>query len=149
MSHSFVSMALHCVFSTKLRRPDLTTEIRQRLYPYIVSTAHQQRMQVLALGGVEDHLHALISLPATMSVAKAIQWLKGPSSRWVHETFPEFQRFAWQHGYSAFSIGVSQRERTIDYIRNQAQHHQNKTFEQELRAFYARHGFRWDASVLE
>lgn len=64
-------------------------------------------MKALAVGGAVDHVHMLISLPATLSVAKAIQLLKGNSSKWIHDTFPKLQIFAWQEGYGAFSIGVS------------------------------------------
>ena len=69
-------------------------------------------MKVLAVGGVADHVHILVSLPGTLSVAKAIQLLKGNSSKWIHETFPKQAFFGWQEGYGAFSIGVSGIEAT-------------------------------------
>ena len=62
------------------------------------------------VGGVEDHCHILVSLPSTLAIAKAIQLLKGGSSLWVRETFPPQSDFAWQEGYGAFSLGVSQVE---------------------------------------
>jgi REP element-mobilizing transposase RayT len=52
-------------------------------------------MKALAVGGAADHVHILVSLPTTLAVAKAIQLLKGNSSKWIHETFPRLRRFEW------------------------------------------------------
>lgn len=101
-------------------------------------------MKALAVGGIEDHAHLLLSLPTTISIAQAIQQIKGGSSKWIHETFPERRDFAWQEGYSAFSIGVSQVEDTVSYIRSQAEHHRRKTFQEEFLAFLKRHGIEYD-----
>jgi REP element-mobilizing transposase RayT len=73
-------------------------------------------MVALVVNGVTDHVHALIALPSTMAIAKAVQLLKGGSSKWSHDTFPEHRTFAWQEGYGAFSVSVSQLDKTIAYI---------------------------------
>jgi REP element-mobilizing transposase RayT len=96
-------------------------------------------MKALAVGGVEDHVHILLSLPSTISIAKAIQLLKVGSSLWVHETFPAQCGFAWQEGYGAFSLGVSQVERTKNYIESQAEHHRKASFQEEFLAFLKKH----------
>lgn len=106
-------------------------------------------MRALAVGGVVDHVHTLISLPATLSVAKALQFLKGNSSNWIHETFPKMPFFGWQEGYGAFSIGVSGVEATTTYIRNQAEHHRKRTFREELRAMLRKHGLEYDERMLD
>ena len=82
---------MHCVFSTKGRRPLLTAAIRERLWPYLGGIAREHDMKALAIGGVADHVHLLLSLPATLSVSKATQLLKGNSSKWLRETFPELR----------------------------------------------------------
>ncbi|MDQ6758268.1 MAG: IS200/IS605 family transposase, partial [Acidobacteriota bacterium] len=117
--HSFTSCLFHCVFSTKRREPWLTSEIRERLWPYLGGIGRENEMKALAIGGVADHVHVLVSLPATLPVSKAMQLLKGNSSKWMHETFPALHAFAWQEGYGAFSIGVSGVEETVAYIRAQ------------------------------
>ena len=89
-------------------------------------------MTALIIGGVEDHAHALLSIPSTLSVAKSIQLLKGNSSKWIHDTFQEHRDFERQEGYGAFSIGVSGIEDTTKYIQNQAEHHRKFTFKEEL-----------------
>jgi len=70
--------------------------------------------------------------------------MKGNSSKWIRETFDEHKRFEWQRGYGAFSIGVSDLTRTIDYIRNQPKHHGNKSFEDEYLAFVRKNGVEYD-----
>jgi putative transposase len=91
----------------------------------------------------------LISLPATLSIAKAIQLLKGNSSKWIHGTLPRLHAFNWQEGYGAFSIGVSSRDGTIAYIRNQTEHHRKRTFRDEFKAMLRNYGFDYDESMLE
>ena len=146
--HSFVSSLHHCVFATKAREPLLTAAIRQRLFPYLGGIARENGMKALAIGGVGDHVHILLSLPATMSVSKAMQLLKGNSSKWIHETFPALRQFAWQEGYGAFSISVSGIEETGAYIRNQEEHHRTRTFREEVIAFLQRHGLPFDDVTL-
>lgn len=101
-------------------------------------------MKALAVGGAADHVHMLISLPTTLFVSKALQLLKGNSSKWIHETFPEMRSFEWQEGYGAFSIGISAVDATVRYIRNQAEHHRMRSFREEFVAMLRRHGLDYD-----
>ena len=144
MPHSYVSCLMHCVFSTKDRRPWLSPDIRGRLFPYMTGIARGDEVTPLAIGGVEDHVHMLISPPAAMPVAKAVQLIKGTSSKWVHDTFPELQDFAWQEGYGAFSVGISQVAGTIAYIEGQQAHHRRRTFQEEFLLFLQKHGIEYD-----
>ncbi len=105
-------------------------------------------MKTLAIGGASDHVHVLLSLPATLSVAKAMQLLKGNSSKWLRETFPKMHSFAWQEGYGAFSIGVSGVDATVAYIQHQAEHHQTRSFRHEYAAMLKKHGFAYEESML-
>lgn len=147
--HSFNSCLIHCVWSTKNHAPMLNSNLRDRLWPYLGGIARENQMKALAIGGVADHVHTLISLPATLSVARAIQLLKGNSSRWIHETFPNRTGFGWQEGYGAFSIGVSGIEATKRYIRNQTEHHRKRTFGEELRTILRQHGLEYDERMLD
>jgi REP element-mobilizing transposase RayT len=146
--HSFTCCHLHIVFATKERRPFLAPALQQRLWPYLGGIARENKMKALAIGGVEDHVHMLVTLPATLSVAKAVQVLKGNSSKWIHETFSEMRDFAWQEGYGAFGIGVAGVDDTIVYIRKQPEHHRWTTFQEELAAFLKKHGMAHDAGQL-
>ena len=147
--HSFISCLVHCVWSTKNHAPVLSSNLRERLWPYLGGIAREKGMKALAVGGVVDHVHILISLPATLTVAGATQLLKGNSSKWIHETFPNQAPFGWQEGYGAFSIGISGVEATMRYIRNQAEHHRKRTFREELRTMLRKHGLKYDERMLD
>ena len=147
--HSFVSCLMHCVFATKERRPFIKPEFQTRLWPYLGGIARENKMKALMIGGVEDHVHVLLSLPSTLSVAKAVQLIKGNSSKWIHETFPEHQSFEWQEGYGAFSIGISGVDDTVKYIQNQAEHHRKMAFKEEVAVFLRKHGMEYEEVMLE
>ena len=101
-------------------------------------------MKAIAIGGTTDHVHGLLSLPATMSFAKAVQLIKGGSSKWVHDSFRDHRRFAWQEGYGAFSVSSSQVNKTIAYINRQKEHHRRRTFEDEFFDLLDKHGVEYD-----
>ena len=147
--HSFVSCLVHCVFSTKERRRLITADLQQRLYPYLGGIARENKMKALAIGGVEDHTHVLLSIPSTMSIAKSVQLLKGNSSKWIHETFPEQRMFEWQEGYGAFSIAISGVEDTVRYIQSQKEHHLRHSFKDELIVFLEKHGINYESWMLD
>ena len=92
---------------------------------------------------MQDHAHVLLSLPTAMSVAKAVQLIKGGSSKWINDHLDR-RSFAWQDGYAAFTIGVSQLQATVRYIDNQERHHAKKTFAQEWKHMLERHGMKPD-----
>ena len=147
--HSFTSCLVHCVWSAKNRQPWLTSDLRERLWPYLGGIARQNEIKTLAIGGTSDHVHVLLSLPATSSIAKAMQLLKGNSSKWIRETFPKMHFFAWQEGYGAFSVGVSAVDATVAYIRNQAEHHRTRSFREEYQAMLKKHGFAYHESTVD
>src|SRR6266850_7185544 len=93
MSHACVSNLMHCTFGTKDRYPFVDSELESRLWPYLGGIARENRIKALAIGGTADHVHALLSLPSMMSFAKAVQLIKGGSSKWVHDTFPNQRKF--------------------------------------------------------
>jgi len=144
MSHSYVSNLMHCVFSTKERLPLITPELEPRLWPYLGGIARENKMKAIAIGGTTDHVHGLLSLPATMSFAKAVQLIKGGSSKWDHDSFHDHRRFAWQEGYGAFSVSSSQVNKTIAYINRQKEHHRRRTFEDEFFDLLDKHGVEYD-----
>lgn len=110
--------------------------------------ARENKVKALSIGGTEDHVHLLLSLPSTLSIAKAIQLIKGGSSKLVHDAFPEHHAFAWQEGYGAFSIDISDIRRTIAYIENQAEHHRQRDFKQEFLSFLKKHGIEYDERYI-
>ena len=144
MPSTFTCLRLHIVFSTKNRQHVLTSEMRARLWPFMGGIARSNGFTALEVGGYVDHAHILIALPATLPIAKAMQEVKGGSSKFMNETFPGRPRFEWQEGYGAFSVSASARDTTIAYIRNQEKHHRVKTFEEEYIAFLKKNGISYD-----
>jgi REP element-mobilizing transposase RayT len=145
---SYVASYYHCVFATKERRPFLTTALRDRLWPYLGGIASQNKIKPLAIGGVEDHIHLLLSLPSTIPISKTLQLIKGGSSKWIHDTFPEHTHFAWQEKYGAFSVSVSQLETVANYINDQPEHHRTTTFADEFLALLKKHQIVYDEKYL-
>ena len=145
---SYVSSYHHCVFSTKERRPLITRTLAERLWPFLGGIARQHKMKAVEVGGVEDHVHILLSLPATMAISKALQLIKGGSSKWVHETFPEHRSFSWQGKYGAFSVSESRVESIIQYIKGQAEHHRKMTFQEEFVALLQKHRIEYEERYL-
>lgn len=99
------------------------------------------KITVVAVGGIEDHIHILFFLPTTVTLAKAIQTLKANSSRWMRD---HDRRFSWQQGYGAFAVSQSNKQAVIDYIDHQAEHHKKMTFQEEFLAFLKKHEVEYD-----
>lgn len=145
---SYISSYFHCVFSTKERRPVITKDLEERLWPFLGGIARQNKMKAIEVGGVKDHVHLLLSLPSTIAISKAVQLIKGGSSKWVHENFPEHRLFSWQEEYGAFSVSVSQLDGVTEYIRSQPAHHKTMTFQDEFLALLKKHCIDFDERYL-
>src|ERR1051326_1404873 len=145
---SYVSSYHHCVFSTKDRRRMITPALQERLWPYLGGIARENKMTAVEIGGVEDHVHILLSLPSSMPIAKALQLMKGGSSKWVHDTFPDQRFFGWQSKYGSFSVSVSQLDKLIAYIKGQREHHRKMTFQEEFVSLLKKHRIQCDERYL-
>jgi len=107
-----------------------------------------QKGHLLAIGGMPDHVHLLVSLPAHTSVSAALRLVKSNSSKWVHETFASRRDFAWQDGYAAFSVSASNRDAVRRYIAAQDGHHRRVSFQDELVDFLKRHEIAYDERYI-
>jgi putative transposase len=131
MPHSYVSSIFHVVFSTKQRRQLIPTGIQTRLWNYLAGIARNHDIQMLAVGGTENHVHMLLAIPPDTALADAVRTLKANSSRLMRETS---KSFSWQEGYGAFSVSPSQLDRVKRYIANQPAHHARHSYEEEFLA---------------
>jgi REP element-mobilizing transposase RayT len=148
MPQSHASLHCHLIFSTKNRAPFLTGDLPNRLYPYMGGILRAEKCVLVSAGGMPDHVHLLVSLSREISVTETVRLVKANSSKWIHETFPEQKRFAWQAGYGAFAVSFSKIETVKRYIANQAKHHRALTFQDEFRSFLSRHGLEYDERFL-
>jgi putative transposase len=146
MSHSYSSNRIHLVFSTKDREKRIGEELQAKLWPYMAGIARNHGFDAIKVGGVDDHAHALLLLPPTIPLAKAVQIIKACSSKWINETAKDF---AWQEGYGAFSVSASQTDAIVTYIENQRAHHAKRSYEEEFVELLKRYGIPYDpAHVL-
>ena len=148
MANTFSNLFYHLVFSTKNREEFISPEIEGRVWAYIGGVARKHKLTALQVGGIEDHVHALIIAPPPVAPSQMAQWVKGESSKWIHEEFPHIHGFAWQDGYSIFTVSKSNVPRVIDYIRNQRQHHLTQSFEEEYVELLKLHEIEYDEKFL-
>ena len=148
MPGTYHSLKLHLVFSTKRRERWLTSDLRPRIHEYLGGIVRSEGGAVLAVGGVEDHVHLLVGWRTNVAIADLLRNLKASSSRWMHQTFPALSGFAWQEGYGVFSGSDSQGDRVREYIRTQEDHHRQRTFQEEFEAFLKAHGVEYEARYL-
>jgi len=142
MAHTYASNFIHCIFSTKDRKPLISSDRMDGIYAYLGGVARGEGFTLVAAGGTANHLHLLFILPATYSLATAVQKLKGSSSRWMGKGF------SWQEGYGAFSVSPSQVQVVRKYIQNQEQHHRKRSFEDEFVALLKNCGIEYDSRYV-
>jgi putative transposase len=133
MSHTYTNLLTHFVFSTKDRSPLITKEISPELFAYLGGLVKELKGKAIAIGGMEDHVHLLISLPPTVSTSDAMRFIKANSSKWLSERFGT--PFSWQIGYGAFSVSRSNVDSVVKYIQNQEEHHKKFDFREEFLKF--------------
>lgn len=148
MPQSFTSLHCHIVFTTKNRTPSITAELQPRLYEYLGGILRAENSPLLAVGGMLDHVHLLVSFNKQRSVSDTLRVLKANSSKWIHEAFPAMSGFTWQAGYGAFAVSCSNLEAVERYIANQAEHHRTMSFQEEFAALLQRHGIEFDERQL-
>lgn len=138
MAHTYASNFIHCIFSTKDRRPLIPADRMPGLFAYFRGIAQGEGFSLVAAGGTTNHVHLLITLPPKIALATAVQKLKGSSSHWMG---PEF---SWQEGYGAFSVSPSQIHVVKRYIQNQEAHHRKQRFEEEFTTLLRSCGIEYD-----
>jgi len=148
MAHTFTKLLVHVVFSTKGRMACICGDIRARLFPYMGGIIRELGGKALAINGADDHVHLLLSMPPTISIADAMRVLKTNSSRWAHENGIPRSVFGWQTGYSAFSVSQSNCGAVSRYIQGQEQRHRKVSFHEELLRLLERHGVEYDERYI-
>ncbi|HET7711077.1 MAG TPA: IS200/IS605 family transposase [Thermoanaerobaculia bacterium] len=143
---SYTNLLTHIVFSTKQRRPFLKNrELRSAAHAYLGGIVRSLKAKALVVGGVEDHVHMLVKLPASLAVADAMRVIKTNSSSWVRHRLPEF---GWQTKYAAFSVSPSALTKVVAYIERQEAHHRKRSFQEELVELLEKNGVEYDERYL-
>ena len=148
MAHTYTSTNIHYIFGTKNCAKIIVKGIQSRLWAYIGGVARNNNMKAIQVGGITDHVHIILSIPPTITVAKAIQLIKGNTSKWINDERIIRGRFSWQQGYGAFSVSYSQLHNVIRYIQNKAIHHRKFTFKEEYLMLLERNNIQYDDRYL-
>lgn len=144
MPQSLDRILLHLVFSTKDREPWPIGEIRDELHAYIGGLVRERKGTLLAAGSTDDHIHLLLASSRTLAPADLVREIKSLSAAWIKRRHASLAGFAWQSGYGVFSVSPSHRDEVERYVRNQADHHRTRTFQEEYRSLLDRCGVEWD-----
>ena len=148
MPQSLTMLYAHLVFSTKNRRPIIDDEIRPRVHAYLATVVRDLDSPYVVVGGVADHVHILFDMGKMHAPVEFVKRVKRESSKFVKTLGRKHNDFYWQRGYGMFSVSPTHLKDAEDYVRNQDEHHQNKTFQDELRGFLERYGIAYDEKYV-
>jgi REP element-mobilizing transposase RayT len=144
MPHTFTNILIHALFSTKGRHPWLKADIREEVFCYLGGAVNALGGQSLLVNGPADHVHMLFVQPRAISISTLMEKVKGSSSGWVKERWPDRSYFSWQTGYAAFSVSKSHVDQVKRYLKNQEEHHRKVSFQEEVVAFLNKQGIEYD-----
>jgi REP element-mobilizing transposase RayT len=137
----FTKIWVHLIWSTKNREKLIDKELKQKLLQHIKENAKLKNIFIDTLNCVQDHIHLLISLGREQTISKIVMLIKGESSNWVNKNKLTKCKFEWQDEYIAVSVSESQVDRVREYIKNQEEHHQLKSFKEEYSLFLKKYHF--------
>ena len=146
MSRTFINLLTHVIFSTKDRTPLIRAELTTELFAYLGGLTRELNGKAYGINGTTDHVHMLVSLPATVAIADALRFIKSNSSGWVREKWKK--TFAWQLAYGAFSVSKSNVPDVLKYIANQERHHRRVAFKDEFIDFLRKHEIDYDERYI-
>ena len=135
MAQSLTKIYIHLIFHIKNTSPKILSQDLERVHAYIGQLINESTCTNIWVNGVEDHVHILFLLSREVSVSHVVEEVKRNSSRWIKTLARHYTTFAWQAGYAAFSVSESIAEKTLNYIKNQKEHHKRLTFSEEYKKF--------------
>ncbi len=144
MAQSLSKVYIHLVFSTKHRQNTIDNTIGASLHEYLGGVCKGLECNPVKIGGYKDHIHVLCLLSRKISQMKFVEELKKQSSKWIKTKDVKYSNFYWQDGYGVFSVNPAEIEKVIDYIKRQHEHHKQKTFQEEFRAFLYKYNIDYD-----
>lgn len=145
---TYTQLLYQIVFSTKYRSPTLLKSDRKKLYRYLWGILNNYKCHVYRINGVEDHLHIVTHIHQTVPISVLVKELKVSSNKFIKQEnlFPDFT--GWQDGYGAFTYNIKARDRLIEYVKNQEEHHKNQTFKEEYIKLLKKHEIEFEEQYL-
>ena len=148
MPNTYTQIHIQFVFAVKYRQGLIKKGWKDDLYKYITGIIQSQGHKLLAINGVEDHIHILIGLRPKQSISDLMQDVKGGSSKWINDNKFTLGRFEWQEGYGAFSYSSNELKSVIEYIKKQEEHHSKKSFREEYIDFLKYFNIDYDEKYI-
>ncbi len=145
---SFKQIYYQIVFGTKYREPTIAEEHCEELYKYIWGVIEKKNCKLYLINGVEDHIHIFCDLHPTVALADLIKDIKVASNLWMKESgkFPDFT--SWQDGYGAFTYNIRERDKIINYVKKQKEHHKKETYYDEFKRLLIENGIEFDEKYM-
>ena len=146
---TYTQITYQIVFCTKHRKKVLTSPNRNELFKFIWGVLKNKKCKLYRINGVEDNIHILTHLHPSVSLSDLVKDIKISSSIYIKEKnlFPDFK--CWQPGYGAFTYGLKDRGRLIEYVKNQEEHHRVKTSKDELKCILSENEVVFEEQYLE
>ena len=148
MSQSLSKLYVHIVFHIKKGSVGINKVDSKELYAYMGAIIKDNESIPIVINGVENHVHILCVMSKNIALSKLVEEIKSHSSRWIKTKGEQYRLFAWQGGYSAFSVSSSIHDRTKRYIENQENHHKKMTFRDEYLLFLKQYGINYNEQYL-
>lgn len=148
MANTYTKLNIHIVFHVKSTGVCIKYKDLPKVFAYIGGIVRNVDGYPVTIGGIENHIHILATLPKTMSVSEFVQKIKANSSRWIKTLDKYYESFAWQEGYGAFCVSPSLLKKTIHYIATQEQHHHEESVRDEFKRFLKENGIEFDEHYL-
>lgn len=148
MPQSLSNTIIHTVFSTKNRAKLIDENIENSLYGMIGNECNKLKCQTIIVGGYLDHIHILCKLHRPVSQSDFVKTIKSHSSIWMKQQGTKYSQFYWQDGYSIYSVSQIEVDRLINYIKEQKEHHREKTFKEEYLEFLSFFGVEYDERYM-
>lgn len=148
MPDSFAQILTHITFHVKADAPTILEEHLPRVFEYLGGEVRGLGGNPFAIGGRPDHVHILTTLPKTRSLSDFMMFIKKGCSKWIKGIDTRYARFGWQDGYGAFSVSYANKDKVVNYIANQQEHHRHKTLQEEMIAFLEMNGMNYDRRYL-
>ena len=148
MASTFSQIYIQYVFAVKGRENLLQKPWRDEVFKYIAGIIKGKNQKPIIVNGVADHVHVFVGLKPAMSISDLVRDIKNNSSNFINEQKFIKGKFSWQEGYGAFTYSIKEKDRLIEYVKNQEEHHRKKSFREEYVKLLDEHGIEFDEKYL-
>lgn len=148
MANTYSQIHIHTVFAVEGRASLIRSDWKEELFKYIGGIFRNQNQKLLAIGGVEDHIHLLFGIRPNLAISDLVRDIKSNSSSFINEKRFVRGKFRWQEGFGAFSYSRSQIDVVAKYILNQEKHHARRSFKDEYVAMLDKFEVEYEARYL-